>query len=157
MGIFVENSNTYEVEVLYVFDKEGEVSVITDEDAEYISKPEEEKLKVKDDYDSIITNSIPFNNQISSIMDYKKEDIRVLKFTFRKMNFSDSSVLLSGMGNSGGSISPTDIIDYNIKKLTMLFKIGYAHSEDGTKVTVTKSNLGSIAPALGNAVSLKMQ
>ena len=156
MGIFVDKNNTFDIEIKYVFDKEGEIHVISEEDVEYISKPEEEKKEVYEDYDSLLTTGIPYNEVIDSIMSYSSDDIRTMKLTLRKLNFNDSSILLSTLNSNEGKVSTKDIFDYNNKRLSLIFKYGYAEDESGEKQKIDKGNLGTLSPALGNAISLQM-
>lgn len=158
MPLLRTEKDNFEVEVLYVFDSENEIRVINDiVDLPFIKKTQEEKMAV-DEEDRISTASdIPFNQPID-LTSYTEEDVRKAVFTFRRPNFDDMPLLLSSFMtvNASGEISPGDMFEFSNRKLKVLFVKGKAQDEDGKEIKITSANLGTIAPVLGSAMSVKM-
>jgi len=155
MGIFVDNNNTFEVKVKYLFDEDGEIHILTDEDEKNISLSLSEKASMPDGLTH--ATDVPFNNPVD-ISKFNKEDIKCACFAFRKPSFDDIPIMLSSfaMVSAEGDVSPGDIFKFNNKKLKMLFVSGSAQDECGKKVEIDKSNVGSISHVLGSAMAVRM-
>jgi hypothetical protein len=155
MGIFVDEKKTFEIIVKYVFDKDGDVHVVTDQDIENISKTEEEKNKMKDRLTH--ASDVPFNVPVD-VSNFSSEDVRQASFNFKKPSFDDVPVILSSIASitPEGAISPGDIFHFNNKKLKLLFVDGKAQDEDGKEVEVNIANIGYISPILGSAMATRM-
>jgi hypothetical protein len=155
MGIFINDKDTFEAVVNYVFDKAGEIHIIDKEDEENICKSKEEKEKIVDRLTH--ETEIPFNVAVD-IVDYEKKDIRSATFNFRQPSFEDMPFLLSSFASidKSGNIRPGDFFEFNNRKIKTLFVNGIAQDESGKTVTINANNLGKISPVLGSAMAAKM-
>ncbi|MBW3018307.1 hypothetical protein KY325_04050 [Candidatus Woesearchaeota archaeon] len=158
MSLLRNNSDTFDAQVFYVFDEDGELRVLNEEiDLDIIKKSTEEKEKMDDDDLISAASDIPFN-QPANLKNYEEEDIRKATFSFRRPRFDDMPVLLSSFVsvNASGDIAPGDIFEFSNRKLKLLFVKGKAQDVDGKEVKITEDTLGQIPPVLGTAMSVKM-
>ena len=155
MGLFVDEKNTFDVVVNYVFDQNKELHVIKKDEVEIVKKTKEEKEEINNTLSK--GTDIPFNI-IVDLKDYEEKDVRTAVFTFRRPTFDDMPVLMSSIGNFGanGSFNAGNLLEFGNRKLKILFVKGVAEDDTGKKTIMNESNLGNLSPALGGAVVLGM-
>lgn len=158
MSLLRTDKDNFDVEVVYVFDKDGQIRVLDkDLDLETLKKTKEEKEKMDEELLLSGASNVPFN-QIADLREYTEKDIKKAVFTFRRPAFEDMPILLSSFmnANAEGEISPGSVFEFTNKKLKLLFIKGRADDVDGNEIKITPINLGKIPPVLGSAVSLEM-
>jgi hypothetical protein len=160
MSLFIEEKDFVTITVSYVFDKEdGEICVIGDGDIRYIKEIEAEGFTLgKDDEYEELGWDIPFNVKRVNSEGLKSSDICNITIDVRRPRFEDITTLMRPLTevNGSGSFNPSQVIDYNAKRLFVLFKRGVARDQDGKEHSVDKSNLSKLSPGIGIALALKM-
>ena len=158
MSLLRSEKDNFDIEVLYVFDKQGQMNIIDEDlDLDNIKKTKEDKEKMDASDRLSCATDIPFNQAVD-LLDYSEKDIKKAVFTFRRPSFDDMPVLLSSLmsANSNGEISPGNVFEFSDRKLKLLFVKGIAKEEDDSEIKITSQNLGKIPPVLGSAMSVKM-
>jgi hypothetical protein len=158
MSLLRSEKDNFDIEVFYVFDKNGQMNVLDEDiDLDTIKKTKEEREKMDIVERSSSASDIPFNQTID-LLDYSEKDLKKAVFTFRRPSFDDMPVLLSSFMNvsAKGEISPGSVFEFSDKKLKLLFVKGTAKEEDDSDIKITSQNLGKIPPVLGSAMSVKM-
>ena len=151
MGLFVTEKNNFTIHANYVFDKEGKMHIIEDEDVVILGKTKEEKEKFPEQE---TTAGIAFNTPVN-ILDYTDKDVKKASFTFRRPKFQDLPYLM-GSVNSTLGLNPAEVFSFNSDRINLLFEKGTAQDEKGHMVKLEHSNLGNISPSLGSFVAMKM-
>jgi hypothetical protein len=144
MGLFVTNKSNFKIVVNYVFDKEVEVHVISDDD---IKKIEEEYSG--EDYSE---EGYPFNTPVQ-LKNYKKEDLKTATFHFRKPSFSDMPKMFSSMGEG---LTNGEAFAFSAKRMEQLFVKGIAQDSKGRQATVDESNIGSLDTAMAGYLVVEL-
>jgi hypothetical protein len=158
MGLFIEPKDVVTISVFYVYDKEGDVCVLSSDDVELI-KNKDDKESVDKDADKVELGwDIPFNILRVDLKDFTEKDIRSAIIDVRKPSFQDVPSLIAPLKNTGASgyFNPSEIIDFNSKRLNALFKKGVAQGPDGSHIVINRENLSTISPAIGIGIALEM-
>jgi len=145
MGLFVNEKSNYKIYVHYVFDKNANVHVVSEEDKKKI-----EESSAKDGETS--NDGYPFNEMVK-LKDYKKEDLKQAHFIFRKADFSDMPKMFK---NINGQMSVGEAMNFNLERMEQLFVKGLAQDEGGKQHNITHENMGGLDPAIGGYVVLEL-
>jgi hypothetical protein len=149
MSLFIDNNDEIELIVKYVYDKNGEVCVLSDENVKHMDDGNSSPIELGEE--------MPFNIIRVDSSEVDKSDIKKAFVNIRKPSFSDISTLTSALSSGAeGGITPSQLINYNKIRLITLFKNGKAQDEDGEYHDITVDNLAKLSPALGIGLALKI-
>jgi hypothetical protein len=154
MGLFIDNENDIELKVNYVYDEKDEICVLSKSDMDYLSKlfsGEEKK-------DKKIGWEIHFNSSRVKALSVKKENICEINIGLRRPSFEDVSSLVAPLSNvnSANGLGPSQIIDFNSKRMMILFKSGYALDKGGIKYDIDTDKMLKLSPNIGIGLAFAM-
>jgi len=160
MGLFVSEKDNFTVVIKYACNRHGTPFVITEDMEKNIDKNEDEKTKFEEELKTQLKEE---RGEILPIDDFdyvalKKEDFRKIEIVFRKPNFSDIPVLFNSLIGSQGNIATADVdlLNFNQKRLSLLFIKGTAEDEDGKIVELNIANISELNPSMGYEIVNRM-